>query len=247
MSTMLPTVRGKSWVFQVTLLCIVLGALLGLSLRTQRELVSKNMPSRFPALVAAYRAARADNVLLKEEGAKKSKEIDDLQEKLAQGTRGSKEVIEARDAARLLAGTVAVRGPGLVVTINDSPKLKPTETRPDIIEEFMVHDQDIKALVDELCVAGAEAISINGQRRIATTSIRCVGPVVQVNKVELAPPYVIKAVGDPTVLETSLKTQGGPASDLILLDMITVKKEAMIDVPAYTGSTTFYVAKPVAQ
>ncbi len=247
MSTMLPTVRGKSWVFQVTLLCIVLGALLGFSLRTQRELAQDKIPSRISALRVAWAAAHQENKELRDELAKKKKEVDTLSEDHAQNSHATRSLVKSRDEARLLAGMLAVRGPGVVVTLVDSPKLNSSETNTEVIEQFMVHEQDIRAVVDELCAAGAEAISINEQRRIATSSIRCVGPVVLVNTIKLTSPYVIKAVGNANDLEKVLLLQGGPAADLIMLEMITVKKESVIDVPAYTGSTTPYFAKPVAQ
>ncbi len=38
------------------------------------------------------------------------------------------------------------------------------------------------------CKAGAEAISINDQRIVATTEVRCAGPTVSVNNVRSAPP-----------------------------------------------------------
>lgn len=245
MSTLLPSVRGKSWIFQVTALCIVLGALLGLSLKTQRQVVNEGMPNRLPALKVAFREAQGENVKLRKDVSFYRARTEDLSQELATGTSSSKTLIRSLNESKLLAGTSVVRGAGVVATITDSPKLNPAESRPEAIEQFLVHAEDLRSVVDELFAAGAEAISINGQRRIATSSIRCVGPVVMVNAVKLAPPYVINAIGNPNDLEKALTMQGGPADDLILLDMITVKKQMVVTIPAYTGSTTFNVARPV--
>ena len=62
---------------------------------------------------------------------------------------------------------------------------------------YIIHDEDLLRVLNELCAAGAEAISINDQRIVATTEVRCAGPTVSVNNVRSAPPYVIKAIGNP--------------------------------------------------
>lgn len=245
MSTMLPSVKGRSWVFQVTALCVVLGALLGLSLKTQKQVVNEGIPSRPQALKLAYREMQKENLKLRKDVSYYKGQTEELSEQLAAGTSSAEMLVRTLDENRILAGTCAVRGPGVVVTVTDSPQLSPTETNPVTIEDFIVHDTDLRKVVDELFGSGAEALSINGQRWVATSSIRCVGITIMYNAVRLAPPYVISAVGDPDDLSYAINTPGGPADDLILLDMITVKKQANVVVPAYTGSTRFNVAKPV--
>ncbi|MCX6344099.1 MAG: DUF881 domain-containing protein [Armatimonadetes bacterium] len=123
-------------------------------------------------------------------------------------------------------------GSGVQITLKDSPKLRTSERNPQVVETFMVHDQDISNIVNELFAAGAEAITVNGELIGAMTSIRSVGPVIEVNNKRLAPPYKIAAIGDPMVLESAIKHQGGVADDLLLLDMITVKKMKEVRVPA---------------
>ncbi|OFX14531.1 MAG: hypothetical protein A2Z18_02920 [Armatimonadetes bacterium RBG_16_58_9] len=88
-------------------------------------------------------------------------------------------------------------------------------------------------------------MSVNGQRMVATSSIRCVGSTILVNSVQVAPPIMIKAIGDADVLEKSLMLQGGAAENLFLLDMIEVTKQKDIIVPAYEGTIRFHAAKPV--
>ena len=143
-----------------------------------------------------------------------------------------------------MAGLAAVRGPGVIVTIHDNPKLPPYETDPDVISDYLVHDTDILPVVNELFSSGAEAISVNKERLIATSSIRCVGATVLINSVHVQSPFLIRAIGDPDVLEGTLKMRGGAAEDLFLLDMITVTKVKNMVVPAYTGSTLLKFARP---
>lgn len=242
MSTFLSPVRGKSWLFQVTALCIVLGMLLALSLKTQRQAVSEGIPARWPALRVEFLNLKRENVNLQRDLAEYKSRYEKLAREQAAGISSTKGIQQALDEAQMLAGTVAMRGAGIVVTLNDSPKRDPSETRKDVVEQYMVHDSDIRDIVNELFSAGAEAISINNQRLVANSSIRCAGAVVLVNSVQIAPPYIIKAIGKSEVLEKALELPMGVADGLFLLDMIQIKRETDISVPAFTGSTRFNIA-----
>ena len=112
------------------------------------------------------------------------------------------------EKANVLAGLAAVRGEGVVITLKDS-----TDTEVSV-EAGLVHDTDLTAIVTELKAAGAEAISINGQRVIATTAIRCVGPTIQVNSVKVASPFYIKAIGNSKYLESALNIRNGVVDSL---------------------------------
>ncbi len=112
------------------------------------------------------------------------------------------------EKANVLAGLADVRGEGVVITLKDS-----TDTEMPV-EAGLVHDTDLTAIVTELKAAGAEAISINGQRIIATTAIRCVGPTIQVNSVKVASPFYIKAIGNSKYLESALNIKNGVVDSL---------------------------------
>lgn len=243
MSTIAPPVRGKAWVWQVTALCIVLGMLLALSLKTQRLAIETNEPTRPAALRASYRILKTQNVELEKELTDYKSRVEKLVKKQASGVGGTKDFTRVLDEAKMIAGTVAVHGPGIVVVLHDSPKRNPSETRQDVVNDYIVHDYDIRGIVNELFASGAEAISVNAQRLIATSSIRCVGPVVLVNSTQVAPPLTIKVIGRPETLEGALRLPMGVADGLFLLDMIEVTRQPDIVVPAYTGSTRFSFAK----
>lgn len=98
---------------------------------------------------------------------------------------------------RVAAGFAEMAGPGIVVKLYDAPE---GYTASDII-----HDSDVRDVVNELFAAGAKGVAVGGQRLIATSPIRCVGPVIKVNQKEIpANPVVIEAVGDPDVLASGL-------------------------------------------
>ena len=100
----------------------------------------------------------------------------------------------------------ALQGKGIILTIDDSQQtIKAGENK----NLYIIHDEDLLRVVNELRAAGAEAIAINDQRVTGTSEIRCVGPTVLVNEIRLAAPFVIKAIGNPQTLESSLKLRGG--------------------------------------
>ncbi len=136
--------------------------------------------------------------------------------------------------AQLLAGLTPVQGPGIIVTLRDSKKLAlhmPTGFAPPNI----IHDTDIAAVVNELQAAGAEAISINGQRLVATSAVRCVGPDVMVNFMPLAAPFVIKAIGSPATLLAKVNLPGGITTQIRTYDpaMLSVQTAETLTLPAY--------------
>ncbi len=140
---------------------------------------------------------------------------------------------EELNAASVLAGLVDLKGEGVVVTIHDS-----TSSSPDLSAEAgLVHDTDLVSIVTELKAAGAEAISINGQRIIAMTPIRCVGPTIQINSVKVAAPFYIKAIGNSQYLESALNIKGGIVSSLRRYGLtIEITRQEDIKIDKYDGN-----------
>ena len=110
---------------------------------------------------------------------------------------------------------------------------------------YILHDSDILLVVNELKDAGAEAISINGERLTALSEIRCVGSVVSVNNVRISTPFIINAIGDSDTLESALLFRGGVVSELMNYGFeFDIKKMDSVTVPAYKGAISFKYATP---
>jgi uncharacterized protein YlxW (UPF0749 family) len=111
---------------------------------------------------------------------------------------------ELRRVARLAdpAGLTPVEGPGLRVALEDAPR---SVDFPGLDPNLLVvHQQDIQAFVNALWAGGAEAITLQGQRLITSTGIKCVGNTVVLDGVPYAPPYVIEAIGQQGRLQAAL-------------------------------------------
>ncbi len=136
-------------------------------------------------------------------------ELPELRDEKAELSEGvvNDQVEQARAAVDHLkpsAGMLPVSGAGLVVTLDDAPQeaLEDPSVDPNLL---VVHQQDIQAFVNALWAAGANAISLQGQRLISTTGIKCVGNTVVLEGVPYSPPYRIEAVGDVSALRAGLE------------------------------------------
>ena len=101
------------------------------------------------------------------------------------------------------AGLVPRSGPGVTVTLADAPS-SVVESSSLNVNYLVVHQQDIQAVVNAMWKAGASAVTIQGQRVVSTTGIKCEGPVVQLQGVPYGQPYRISAVGDPEALTAAI-------------------------------------------
>jgi uncharacterized protein YlxW (UPF0749 family) len=130
-------------------------------------------------------------------------DIDDLSASVSNATL--KKLRARAKALEEPTGLTAVEGPGIRVTLKDAPPTfnPPSGTNPNML---LVHQQDIQAFVNALWAGGAEAVTLQGQRHISTTGIKCVGATVVLDGVPYFPPYVIEAIGDVGAMNTALNT-----------------------------------------
>lgn len=136
-----------------------------------------------------------------------------------------------------------VEGQGIVIKMDDSTKIAKSGENPNV---YLIHDDDILRVINELRAAGAEAVSINGQRLVATSEIRCAGPTLSVNNVRSAPPYEIRAIGEKKSLENSIKMRGGVAETLNVWGIkLEVSTADNIYIPPYKGTVKRTYSKAV--
>lgn len=150
------------------------------------------------------------------------------------------------ERARIAAGLIPLAGTGMVLRLEDS--LQPVA--PDANEsEYLVASRDIRTVVDELWLAGAEAIAVNGERVTATSSFIDIGPSVLVNSAYLAPPYQITALGPPGLYDRLVASPG-------FVDFVRARGQGYgirlsfaeppsVDMPAFAGTVSLRYARPV--
>ncbi len=103
---------------------------------------------------------------------------------------------------RFLAGLTPVHGPGMLVVLDDSEAQIPPGADPN---NYIVHEYDLRDVVNLLWMAGSEAITINDERLVGGSSIYCLGSTVMINDTRLSPPYSVRAIGNPKVQQDYLR------------------------------------------
>lgn len=192
---------------------------------------------------------RAEVLKYKEKYERKTKELEDAEKKLEterQSSTQNNEDLEKKEEeikqGNKMIGLTEVTGPGVIVTLSDSKKDSNSVLNPN---SLLVHDADVLSVINELKNAGAEAISINEQRLIPTSSISCGGNIIDINGEKVGAPFVIKAIGLPEQL-SALSRQGGYLEILKNASIgVELKKSNNITIPKYTGIIEYNYAKTV--
>lgn len=185
----------------LTLLAVILGVYLAAQWQSRPR----------PTTAPEYRREIAAQTIqrLEAEQADLKKRIADLrstlaarQQDAAAGRADLAHLSAELDSQKLVAGTVPVHGPGVRIMLDDSSmKTIPPKEDPAM---YIVHEYQLRDVANALWAAGAEAISINGERVVGPTSIYCVGSTILVNDTRTSPPYEFLVVGEPVQLEAAL-------------------------------------------
>lgn len=225
----------------IAVVCLILGIMLAVQFRSNENSPRNLSGDRWTEITVQLDNLQRERDFLAEEVLSLREKLEDA----ASNQQGNtvKALNEELAKANMAAGLVAVKGKGIIVTLNDSPRgLQPGED-PNL---YLIHDEDLLKVVNELWAAGAEAISVNGHRLVTNSEIRCAGTTILVNVNKIAPPFVINAIGDPEILESSLRIKGGWLETLQLWGIqAQIQPSDSIEVPAYKGLMKFQYAQPV--
>lgn len=180
-----------SWQFTLAAALLALGFLVAVQLSAQGPRIRYSSSERPPLLDTANQLRLAQGQL--------EERILALREQISsaeKGAAGNNELVQQLDTqltdARLSVGLVALQGPGLIVRLDDSKRPIPPGEAP---ADYLVSAADVRDLLGELWLAGAEAVSINGERIVVTTALTDIGSSVLVNSSYLQAPYDLSAIG----------------------------------------------------
>lgn len=148
---------------------------------------------------------------------------EEYKEKVENNQEASQLLDKELQQSELMVGKTDVYGPGIIVTLNDG-----------LYETEKIMAYDLLMLVNELNLAGAEAISINDERIISMTDIVDVSSHIRVNKQRLTSPFIVKAIGNQTYLESGI-TAKGMYVDIRINEgkSVKVEKEKTIEIFKY--------------
>lgn len=219
---------SSRWATQLslTIICLVLGLLLVVQLRSQGSTQQIDSPEDWERVVVDL---IDNNTRLREE-------IQALQDELAGlraiNGRGAllQSLVDEANLLRIANGLVEVSGPGV-----------------DVVVSGPITVLDLQDLVNELRNAGAEALSVNGQRVVTWSAISTDGVYITVDGQPVLPPYRLEAIGAAQTMETALLRPGGLISLLQQADervSIEVHPRQKMTLPVYDQPFEFAYAKP---
>lgn len=228
---------NKTMYLSIGAITMILGIMLAIQFRSNRYIEQGVPADRAQELQVEYSKLDKDTRKL-------DREIEDLSYKLEQAKKGQLQAGAAMQdelkKATIGAGLVTVSGPGIEVVL-DNP---PNQTRRTGI--FIVRDDDLLRVVNDLRGAGAEAISINGHRMISSSEIRLAGTFININLERTEPPFHILAIGNPDKLKSSLEISGGLVDYFKELGIvIKIQPQNNLTVPAYNRNLQYSFVKPV--
>ena len=175
-------------------------------------------------------------------------QIDTANENHAKAAERLRAPQRAADGLKLPVGLQAVTGPGLSVRLDDAPNTDSGSLPAGAgVDDVVVHQQDVQAVVNALWAGGAEAMTIMGQRVISTTAVRCVGNTLYLHGREYSPPFTVTVIGDRNVMRASLNQSPGvqafqDAAIRWKLGYAVTDEDSKVTLPAYTEEPTLTYA-----
>jgi uncharacterized protein YlxW (UPF0749 family) len=170
--------------------------------------------------VAQERAELIERVNSGTEGVERLQtDVDALRDFVAELRRAAlqEEGGDQAELTALLAGAIAVTGPGVELVVDDAEGAGDTlgggpRDGGGFADTGRLRDRDLQRIVNGLWEAGAEAVAVNGQRLTALSAIRAAGDAILVDNRPLVPPYTLHAVGDGEALRAAFELSGGGAA-----------------------------------
>ncbi|MBL0888757.1 DUF881 domain-containing protein [Myceligenerans indicum] len=234
--TELTAARVRSWVIVGGVLA--LAGLLFVASGRQALLSGSRQPQDIPALVQAESDRVTD---LSERASALNREINSLT--LSDQAGSDLPQVPPPIAARegVAAGSSAVSGPGLTVTLDDAPPSSldtiPGDPQPN---DLVVHQQDLQNVINALWVGGAEAMTLQGERVTSTSAFRCSGNILLLHGKVFSPPYQVTVIGDQEALVQALEDDEGVQNYRAYVDWVHlgwgVQTQDHVELPASQSS-----------
>ncbi|MFN3650030.1 MAG: DUF881 domain-containing protein [Armatimonadota bacterium] len=231
---------GSHWIWQVTALSVAMGVLLALALRTTGTLEDQGLSARLGVSPASLSQLREQSRRLRTEIKQLREKSQEFRTTGSDSQKAAKLLKEQIADYRAILGFAAVKGPGVKITLRNSPKVVPPGWDPRLVQ---TNDQDVKGLVSELWAAGAEAIAVAGsntgkfERVVLSSVVLPAEGGIEVNGRVLSAPFEIQAIGNSKTLEAALEMPGGIIDnrELEFFQMIKIEKAQTLVLPEYSG------------
>jgi len=233
-----------------TLICVLMGFIVVFSLKANNTADTNSEETPYQTLINYVKTLEKETAALGEEIILTRDKINTVQQSQSGEQDKLANLQTVLDEMNIKAGYTEVSGPGIIITLEDNVKgaelAKKNNPSTYYPEDYIIHDKNLLYIIKALS-KNSEAVSINSQRIVDSSNIRCVGTLIMVNSSRLAPPYEIKIIGNKDLLETdflnceeylALKVKNMP---------IKLEKKDNINISAYTGGYSLNYMKKASQ
>ena len=233
-----------TWQWTLGVALLVLGFLIAAQLQSEGPRTTYTSQERQP-LVQTALELQSQQDQLKQRLLDLRAQIQQLEQR-SQGNQAAGQQLNDRlQQARIAAGLVGLRGTGLVIQLEDSTNAIPVGANET---DYRVSAADVRTIVQELWLAGAEAIAVNGERVTVSSGMIDIGGSVLLNSAYLAPPYQVSAIGPSDLYGRLSASPAFVAFVRARADAFGIKisyaQPAEVDVPAFAGSVTLRYGRP---
>lgn len=217
----------KTIIIVISLICLILTMVIFLQFNTINHIDITSIENmREEELKAEITNNKTKIEDIKKQIAETEQKILEYEETIATDKEASALLAKELERQNNILGKNAVKGSGVIVTLTDTRAQK-------------INADDLKELVNQLKLAGAEAISINGQRIVYDSYIVDIGArLININGEGLVSPYEVRAIGNPTYLESGLSKKQYGYIDTKLEEGkdIVLRRSDNITINKYTGN-----------
>ncbi len=238
-----------TWQVTLGIALFLLGFLIAAQLASEGPRIRYTSQERTP-LVETALDLQAQQDGLKQQILDLRAAIQELEASGQGGAAVTRDLNDRLQRARIAAGLVAMTGPGVVLQLSDSSAAVPPDANA---RDYLVSGRDVLTVVEELWLAGAEGVAVNGERVTVATAIVDIGGSILVNSAYIAGPYQVSAIGPKDMYDRLARSAG-------FVDFIRARSETFgigvayavldnVDLPAYAGSVNlrYGSAQPSAQ
>lgn len=176
---------------------LLFGLLVTLQWRTQLERSELTVRYNAPLLDAANSLQNEQNTL-KAQLADLRAQLDDIQRGASTQSTASRDLQVRIEDLRVASGLTERTGDGVVVTLDDARTTSPLQNAN--VDKSICHSTDLTDIVNTAWRGGAQAIGINGERIVGSSSVYCVGSTIMVNGTLMSPPFSIVIIGPQNAL-----------------------------------------------
>lgn len=239
----------KNWQLPLAFVLFITGILLVSAIHALQSKDESPTKPKSESLIAMIETQEKELHGLEKNIVAKRESLDKYRKSISSGKKEVESLQYQLDQLKILSGMTDVEGQGITIFLDDNNKgyevaksKNPEQAKPD---DYLIHDRHLLYIVYELRVGGAEAISVNGQRIVSASDIRCMGTTIGVNTIAIGPPFVIKAIGNPDRMSEVLETKTSQYNILKMAGYpVRIEKHSKVVIGPYKGSYQFSYTQP---